>query len=102
MSEQDDDLFAGLEGLGRPSTYVDAPEVRKPVLFGGCPKCLNEKVGLVIQAAHLVWKDHYVQTWGGASRQCVSGAQRLCDLPARDVVSQTGLSTPKCICERTP
>ena len=99
MSDHEqDDLFAGLEGQGRPRTYVDKPVSRKASAFGGCPKCTADKVGLVVQGGHLVWKDHYVQTWGGNSRQCTCGGVRLCDLPARDVAMLTGLSTPTCIC----
>lgn len=92
----DNDLFGGLEGMGR--SYVDRPKPLKATTHGACPKCLADKVGLVIQGGHLVWKDHYVSTWGGTSRQCVGGGQRLCDLPARDVRSHTGLKTPHCIC----
>ena len=98
MSEQDD-LFAGLEGaLVRPATYVDKGTSRRASTYAGCPQCTNDKVGLVIQAGHLAWKDHYVTTWGGASRQCTAGGQHLCDLPARDVRFLTGLQTPTCIC----
>lgn len=99
MSEQDD-LFAGLEGvLVRPSTYVDKGTARKPTTHGGCPSCTDDKVGLVIQAGHLAWKDHYVTTYSGAARQCAAGGQRLCEHPARDVRFLTGLQTPTCICE---
>lgn len=104
MSEQDD-LFAGLEGVVvRPATYVDKGVSRKPSTHGGCPRCTNEKVGLVIQAGHYAWVDHWVATYGGNARQCLAGGQRLCDEPARDMRFATGLKTPTCICttERTP
>ena len=101
MADEEDDLFAGLEGAPvRSSTYVDKGTQRKPAAHGGCPQCSAEKVGLVIQGGHLAWKDHWVSTWGGSSRQCTAGGQRLCDLPARDVTNLTGLSTPTCICTR--
>lgn len=94
-----DDLFAGLEGVGLPpSTYVDKAAKQRPITYGACPKCTSEKVGLVLQNGHLVWVDHYVSTWGGASRQCAAGAQHLCDLPARDVRLLTGMATPTCTC----
>ena len=96
---EDDDLFAGLEGVGRRlSTHVEKVEPQRSVGYAGCPKCLNDKVGLVRQGSHLAFKDHYVATWGGAARQCGAGGRRLCDLPARDVTAHTGLSTPVCIC----
>lgn len=95
MSEQPS-IFDGLEGAGL--RFVERPAPLKANTHGACPSCLTDKVGLVIQGGHLVWKDHYVSTWGGSSRQCLAGGQRLCDSPARDVHLVTGLSTPVCIC----
>lgn len=97
----DEDLFAGLEGVAaRPPTYVHKTPEQRPVGHAGCPQCTNEKVGLVRQGPHLAYKNHWVSTWGGTSRQCTAGGQRLCDLPARDVRSLTGSPTPICICKR--
>lgn len=101
MSGDEDDLFAGLEGVAaRPSTYVQKAPEQRPVGTAGCPQCMNERVGFVRQGAHVAYKDHWVSTWGGSSRQCTAGGQRLCDLPPRDVSRLTGKPTPTCICQR--
>lgn len=92
MSE---DLFAGLAGpVGRG--YEERAQPLKSVAWGGCPGCLNNKVGLAQVTGHLSWKDHNRTTWGGASMQCSVTGQHLCDYPARDVESLTGVSTPHC------
>lgn len=97
MSEPDQpSIFDGLEGQMR--SYVERPKPLKAVAHGSCPRCTTERVGLVIQGGHLVWKDHYVATWGSVSRPCVAGGIRLCDEPARDTRLHTGMTPPTCKC----
>jgi hypothetical protein len=100
MSDQpEDDLFAGLEGVGRRApTHVEREKPQRSVAHASCPQCLNDKVGVVRQGNHLVYKDHWVATWSGSSRQCIAGGQRLCDLPPRDTYAHTGTPTPICTC----
>lgn len=89
-----DDLFAGLDIPSRGG--MERPTPARAVAWGGCPACLNSKVGLVRLTGHLVWKDHYRTTFSGARMQCQVGGQHLCELPARDVMRSTGIATPTC------
>lgn len=68
-----------------------------PAIWGGCPRCTNNKVKLLPQGNHLAWDLHAYVTWGGARLPCSASAQRLCDLPARDVEYLTGKVAPLCI-----
>jgi hypothetical protein len=53
-----------------------------------CPKCLTAMpVGLIRVGEHLVWREHYITTWGGARRPCPASGVAVCALPPKDNVS---------------
>lgn len=89
MSEQPS-IFDNLQSGGREK--VRSP---KSVARGACPKCSNEKVGLLRSpdGQHLIWRQHNLVTHGGLRIPCWSTALHLCELPARDI---PGLDTPVC------
>lgn len=88
-------IFEEIENAGR---FIEKPARAKTIAHGACPTCSNNKVGLVFARGSqcLAWKDHYLTTHGGHAMQCRSVGQHLCDCPARDVTSLTGLDTPVC------
>lgn len=61
-----------------------------------CPKCTANAVGLVRAHTHLVWDVHTYTTWAGTRLHCAASAQHLCECPARDARSVTGLDVPHC------
>lgn len=95
------DIFAGLDEMNtKHSRYGEDEGKRRSAAFGACPLCSKNKLGLVRQGVHLVWRDHTYQTHGGLSLQCSSTGQYLCEVPGRDVSDINGEQPPTCPCGR--
>lgn len=65
------------------------------VAWAPCPDCTHLGAALVRDGDHLVWRVHWVRTYGHADRQCRASGQRLCDAPARKVPQA---KNPTCPC----
>ncbi len=55
------------------------PVVRS-VAQGNCPECTREKVGLVRQGIHIVWREHNLTTWAGTRIACRASGVAACVL----------------------
>jgi hypothetical protein len=63
---------------------------------GNCSDCATQKkIGLVRQGEHIVWRQHWIKTWGNAVRQCRASGAPVCEAPARVIPGET---PPKCPC----
>jgi hypothetical protein len=66
------------------------PRSLKSVTFGHCPECsAHDRVGLVWQGVHLVWRQHTYRTWSGATMICRTSNVSVCVAPER--VPLTGI-----------
>jgi len=80
-----------------------APEPKqrlRTIVSGKCPQCVNQgkKVGLVRDGQHLIWRVHWVKTFGSTSRLCHASGAPLCENSAIRIPGET---TPTCPCETT-
>ncbi len=72
----------------------------KVAAWGRCP-CHSDiatKRGTQLDrdGAHLYWRNHNYRTYSNTSMPCQASGQRLCDLPAREVLGET---PPQCPCK---
>lgn len=59
--------------------------VKRPrtVASGRCPECSGQRVGVVRQGEHLVWREHMYTTWGGSRQLCRASNVATCVAPER-------------------
>ena len=86
-----------------PTGGGPAPEPKqrlRTIVSGKCPACVNQgkKVGLVRDGQHLIWRVHWVKTFGSTSRPCHASGAPLCENSAIRIPGET---TPTCPCENT-
>lgn len=74
---------------------VESKAKAKPgVAWLPCPDCTHLGAAVVRDGDHLVWREHWVKTYGNAQRQCRASGQRLCDLPQRKMPQGKPLACP--------
>lgn len=64
-------------------SYVERARYVRPVGFGRCPLCHNEKAAVMYSGRHDVWRTHTYRTWSGAPITCGASGIALCVAPAR-------------------
>jgi hypothetical protein len=96
---QDHDPLFGLTAAQARPAHGPEPhgDGARAATWGKCPECANErKIGLLLQGEHLVWREHWLRTWGSLLRQCHASGTRLCQAPA---VTLPGERAPRCACD---
>jgi len=82
----------------QPAEQAMRDEVKRKaqpgVAWQPCPDCTSLGAALVRDGDHLVWRVHFVKTYGNAQRQCRASGQRLCDAPHRKVPQGKTLPCP--------
>lgn len=58
----------------------------KSVAQGKCPKCTREKIGLLRQGEHIVWRHHTYKTWHNVPVECPASGVAVCVLPEGEPV----------------
>lgn len=78
--------------MGTLPMFDEVPTVRdrkrrrkaqKPVAWGRCPSCTQDRTAVVRTASHLVWREHENATYGKAKLPCQTSGVPLCRAPDR-------------------
>jgi hypothetical protein len=65
---------------------------------GNCPGCrAANPVGLIRTEHHLVWRQHFYNTWGGSKQECPASNAAVCN--ARERYPFVNVDAVRCPCQ---